>query len=329
MDAPTGLADAVYHGLASEPHEVAEGLWACRALEGWPRLAQELSHTNPGQWHPKPKGLTWQVSRRAAWIVDPAMVRTILDAVCIVKGIGLTCGYSIGSAARALLKWIGPGQPDLSCADALFEDAEVGYHDCRPCTFPHGILWDVSSCYYRIWCRLPSLRCYVVPGEGVRWLGMERAELRRREQVADLVAAHKGLRNALYGCMLGAQAGRTYYHRGEARRAPRMPGLFRSGGLVIARAAWEVCRDGSEEVDSVYSNTDCVLSLDGAYPSIWESYGLDVTIKGEGPGEVCARGVYVCGEATTEWYGPGGLYREPVDRAPPPTTRYARGWLAA
>jgi len=307
--------------------EWAPNFFTAAASAGWTAVCRWESLRDGGQWWPKEKGLTWCMGSRYTWIVTEDQVPAILAARAIVEGLGLTCGYSIGSAARSLLNYCGPPQYGYKSSLGLLHEAGNAYLECHPGEYPESTLYDCKSYYYSILCRLPCWRLTLRPGRRLALHGDFPGELHRREQVLQLVKDHKLLRNALVGCMTGREAGAVYYYRGERYQHKGSPGIFRGAGLLVRRTAWELTRRASVETDSKLSNTDCVLCQGGLYPGTWDEYGLVVEPRHSGDAEVCAPTIFRVGPFRTVFYAGGSRFGDALPRPAMPSKEYHRDWL--
>jgi hypothetical protein len=307
--------------------EITPQFYTATSRDGWARACQSMSLLGGGQWWPKETGLTWCMGRRHIWVVEPSQVPGILAARAIVTALGLECGYSIGSAARALLRFVGPAQYHYKSSLALTAETGDAYIECHPGQYLNSCLYDCKSYYYSLLRRLPTWRVTVRSSGGLRLHGTFSGEDDRRVVVLDRVCSHKLLRNALIGCMVGRQTGSPYYHKGDRKLHRGGPGLFRGAGLLIRRTAWELTRRASVQTDSKLSNTDCVLSQDGLYPEEWDRYGLVVEQRLEGDAEVCAPTIYRVGSHLTVWYGKGSRFMDAQPRPALPSREYVDEWL--
>lgn len=306
---------------------VRPGLYTCVAPLGWNRFCKWGSSHLPGQWWPKETGCTWQVGRRCAWFNEVSMIGRILDAVECARSFGLEPGWSIGSAARCLLRWIGKSQRPLTSDLALLHDTGRSYQDCRPGVYDGATLYDAAGYYFGLWTRLPCLRVHVHSSGRLLWHHEPAQETRRRWDVADAVKERKLLRNAIVGCSTGKAAGTRFWHRGVCKTIRFGPGLFRASGLLVCRTGWELTHRASLETDSVYSNVDCVVSLDGLYPQVWDDYGVAHEAKARGHAVICNPICYKVGHRETKWYTRGSRLRETLVRPGLTPYQWCDQWL--
>lgn len=310
-----------------EPVEAFPGLWTATPYRGWADVARWYSIRQGGQWWPKATGATWCLGRRIQWLVEPHCVAPIVEARGIVQSFGSDCGYSIGSAARALLKYI--GHPQYHYKNCLLLTSETGpaYVDCTPGQYPDAAMYDCKSYYYAILKRLPTWRLSLTSAGKLQFHGNYVGEEDRREQVLRAVGGHKLLRNALVGCMCGRSKGQPYYFRGRQLAHRGGPGLYRGAGLLVRRVAWELTQRASLDTDSKLSNTDCVLTSGGLYPGVWDDLGLVVSRLYEGDADVCCPVIYKVGAYETHWYERGSRFRQATPRPALPELSYVGSWM--
>jgi hypothetical protein len=306
----------------------SDGLSVLKPKHGWGVFARDCSEILGGQWHPKPRGCTWQMGNKSHWFCAPSEVTTILEARLACSQLGLECGWSVGSAARAMLLSVGTPQKWVEQGDAFLGESCFGYHECHPGLYEGATLYDIKACYFHLLSRLPSLRVFLRRGERPIFLRWSKAEALRWQNVLAICGPQKVLRNALYGCALGRSAGSWSFHKGQRIWLPSLPGPFRAAALCVARAAWETCYLAAVEVDAVYSNTDCVIALAGLYPSCWERFGYLVNEVASGQADIHAPSVYRVGLRKTFWYSEGQLLRETVVRPERPSLLYHQALAA-
>lgn len=306
---------------------VADRLYTGLAPEGWSSVCCWASKVEGGQWWPKEKGLTWCMGSRYAWVVTVDQVEAIMSARAIVLDLGLDCGWSIGSAARALLRYVGPPQYHYKSSLGLLLETGNAYLECAPGEYPDSILWDCKSYYYTLMSRLPTWRVTLGGGDRLRLHGNLPGEEARRAEVLARVGGHKLLRNALVGCMTGREAGAVYYHAGRRKTHRGGPGPFRGAGLLIRRTGWELARRAAVDTGSVLSNTDCVLSQGGRFPDVWADYGLIVEQRLDGDADVCSPITWRVGSHPTKFYAEGSRFLDPISRPAEPRSCYTSAWL--
>lgn len=313
----------------TEPQRVADCLWLCRPRESWSAAAKWASEATPGMWFPKDYGATWICGRRRAWLLDPDLYPELARARSICLDLGVEAGWSVGSCAYGLLKWIGVKQwPERSARDLLSEHGHA-YVQCLPGRYQGATQWDVRSYYYSLWVRLPSLVVHCWPSGKVVWAKTPSSAWSRHRAACEAVGGHKWLRNAIVGAAQGSRAGAPYYHRGVRGVWRGSYGPLAPAAWMVRRSGWELTRRASEEVEAVHSHTDSVMALGGLYPSAWESVGLVVAQKGEGDAEVCWPGCYRIGGHETKWYQRGSRFADAYPPTPAPRVEYYRRWLAA
>lgn len=326
------ISDAFLDLTDDEPlrglRHVRDRLYTATAAGGWSEVCRWASTLEGGQWWPKERGLTWANGTRATWIVTADQVPEIEAAHGICQGLGLACGWSVGSAARALLRYVGPPQYHYRSSLALKAETSGGYLECHPGEYDDSVLWDCKGYYYTLLTRMPTWRLTIRSDARLVMHGNYPGEEDRRHRVLQLVAPYKLLRNALVGCMTGREEGAVYYHQGKRKRHKGGPGLFRGAGLLIRRTGWELARAAAVEVESKLSNTDCVLCTGGLYPATWADYGLVVEPRLEGQAEVCSPIIWRVGAKGTKFYDQGSRFRESFPRPPAPTRLYTGAWLS-
>lgn len=296
--------------------------------DGWGRVARRWSELVGGQVWCGDHGLTWAYGSKCRWVQEESMLPAIRASRFVCEALGTSGGWSIGSCARSLLKLIAPTQRFVGSGNLLMQNIPYGYHDCIPGHYDDAMLVDCCQCYYMLWSRLKSVYLDVERSGRLLWRKMLRSEEDAYQRVTSAVVACKPLRNALVGCSLGAIEPRQYYHAGVAKLLKGQRGPFRPAAQLIYRTAYELCLDASYEVDSIYSATDSVTSIDGRYPTSWERYGLATRIQASGPAEICRPGIYMIGSKYTHWYRLGSRFTEALPRADRPARDVAATWLA-
>lgn len=321
-------------GLITSVQPVNERLHSACATDGWAAVALECSRHTGGQWWPSDSGVTWLCGRAGQWVTDAgnvADVRAARELAQRVTGMeqgdeAALPGWSIGSAARMLIKWAISPQRFEGSLNGLLSGSQFGYHDCAPGNYANLTQWDVRSCYYTLLSRLPSPKASFVNGR-VLWHKPEASERCKWREVVEAVGKDKALRNSLLGCMVGRAGESTVYSKGSTLAVKGRKGPLVGGGLVVVRTACELCMASSEELSSVYSNVDCVTTGSDLTPKLWPAAGLEVRQVAVGRGEICSRGIYRVGRKTTEWYRRGSRFQVEVPRAPLPPVEVALQWL--
>ena len=91
------------------------------------RLARLLSEANKGIfWANRSGGVTWCRGRHTAFLVHQSQLSAILSARECVSELGLSAGWSVGSCARALLKWLAVEAPCMMPTSRLTDGIEWG-----------------------------------------------------------------------------------------------------------------------------------------------------------------------------------------------------------
>lgn len=307
-------------------HHVAEDFATAVPVDGWESAAEGYSRLAGGQWHFNPAGLTWKNGPRTLWVRHPDSLADILAARAVCDDLGVTAGWSVGRCARSLLTWIGDPQPCPYSLDFMHDEAGTGFRCLRPGRYEDVTVWDARAYYFTLFSRLPSLRCSPGIDGSVSWHAMTRDEKARRSELQGRIAGVKPLRNAVWGAALGSSSWRYFYFRGTRKPFGPRRGPFHPAALCLARSAWELTRATAEEVASVYSHTDCVTSIDGAYPSLWDAAGFEVAVKLSGPAVLNHLQSWKIGPLPSKFYSEGDIWTDPIPIAPRPTLLYGRGW---
>jgi len=335
------VADLYYCGFVTLPVPVAPNVYHCSHTgHGFQAAAREIARNLPGQVWPGRRGFSWVCGGGGPHgvVFDSGDLAKLHAAQDRLADLGLDRNvWSLGRAARLLLHFVAPGAkagPGRS-AERLLEGIEVGYHDCIPGEYPSATMYDVRAYYYSLLTRLPSLRVGVLGGK-VEFYPMSADERARWREVLEVVNEQKVLRNSIFGAAMGKTGKSTVFHRDKARpgkvrerRLQLPPGPFRGAGLLVARTAWELCRDASEETDSVYSTVDSVTTRSGSEPQTWKGLGLIPERCHEGRAHICGLGSWRIGDAHegTKPYRAGMRQPRPVERHERPQVAYGRAWL--
>lgn len=312
-----------------KPVCAAPGLYTLDPPQGWSAFAQWASRHTPGMWFPKQYGCTWTQGRRRQWFVLPELVPEIVRARAICESLGVEAGWSVGSCAFALLRWLDVRQWPERSARLLLAEHGRAYQQVMPGVYDDALHLDVSSYYYSLWTRLPSLVVHCFPDGRLVWARTPAPAWERHRRCCEAVAAHKWLRNALVGCAQGSASGGPYFHRGERRLWRGSYGPLAPAGWLVVRSGWELTRLAAEETEAVYSHTDSVITTGGRWPAAWEAAGLAVKVEARGTAEVCAPGIYRVGPRASRWYERGSRFADPIPPTPAPRHQYAPRWLAA
>jgi hypothetical protein len=185
----------------------------------------------------------------------------------------------------------------------------------------------MRAAYYSILSRLPSPRVHV-DRNGVFFGGfLDGREEERWRLAMALVGEHKGLRNCLIGCASGGGDGATYYAKGEPHTLKGKMGPLRSGAFLVVRTVWELCHLAAVQTGAVYANVDSVITPEGAYPDIWETFGMELKREAAGVADICTLGVYKVGAKETLWYAHGARWSNPSVPPPPPSRYLVQEWL--
>lgn len=311
------------------PRRHSDRCIVARPATTWHEACRVLSTLAGGQWRPKDSGLVWSMGRQVLWVVAPHALESVEAARCVAMPWVDDPGWSIGSVSRGLLAALGEGQPAANSDHHLWQDASIGLRVCRPCIAQEGTIYDASAYYYSIMRRLPSLTCLPLADGKCSWFRQTRSEAVLRNAIMDAIGTHKLLRNAVWGSMVGSTTPGPYYHRGELRTGFAMKGKFRPSGEMLARAAYELTLMVAYEVDSVYTHTDCVTSIGGLYPSIWEANGYSFREHYSGYTHINNCCSVKCGPHESKLYDPIDYVQQTIELPSLPRHLYGRGWAFA
>jgi hypothetical protein len=308
--------------------EVSPGLSLATPESNWDRVAEWASRSTGGMWMPSTRGVTWRNGRKTWWIAHPSCLAGIMEAREVAASLGVECGWSVGSVASALLRWVGPPKDSMRDRLRLTEGVTYQYIACEPGTYPDCQHYDVSAYYYTLLGRLPSLRPLVLSTGRLLWQHIDSAQADRWAKVYQAIGPCKYLRNALVGCMIGRQRDRPYYFRGERKLMKGDPGPFSTAAWCVVRAGFEITQEAAEETDAVWAHTDAVIAKEGLYPAVWDRLGLKVRTEGSGPTEICTAITYKCGGDESAYYKRGSRFAEASPKPPKPPILYYPQWAA-
>ncbi len=324
---PQGLAECLARRGGSVCGAPAPELVAVAGAVRFDQVARDLSQVNGGMWHYRSAGLSWVNGSQRWYCCHEGALPTLFEARAVCGALGLVPGWSLGSCATALLRYVGPGD----CAPWTPRPLRLGcpwaYLRCRPGTCDDATLYDVTAYYYSLARRLPCLRAYPGLDGCLRWGGWQKGEEGRWRAVIDAVGPAKGLRNALVGCAVGSPAGRPCYFRGALRRVKLPPGPFGTAFLLVVRSGAELTWRAARESEALWAHTDAVLCPRGNAPAAWGAAGLEVRAVARGEAEVCSLTVYRCGLKCTRWYKAGSRVQVPEPEPAVPLVWWHRQWL--
>jgi hypothetical protein len=300
----------------------------------WRVVAKEASLRSGGCWHPYLGGLRWQNGNKAFYLIkrndkrstpvsDLMRYRNIVEEVT-----GLSAGWSAGSCATKLLQWAFDKHEADPDDKTIINGGFIGYHECTPDHYDHASMYDAKSCYYQLIKRLPSPKAGITRDGKLRFDPMRPDEKSKWSEVIAIVEEEKLLRNSLWGVMLGCNTPKTHYHKGECKEDACYFGHSFAAAALVARSAWELCRDAAEETDAVYAQTDGIIVAGNKYPTIWDSVGLIWSLKHSGKAHTVHQHNYKIGDHQTEFYSESDYFKEYNPRAPRPERLYYREWLA-
>lgn len=307
--------DCVIAKYRAQPFEIAN---ACSLLSG-------------GIWKAFPHGVFGLCGRKNGWLLPNMSVEKLNgimksreDALEIT---GKRVGYSNGSAARAILNWaLTPVYPSAN-AKNLMPDGQINYHDCKATKHPDCQLYDISSCYFQLMNRLPTLRMSMNDKGEIVKHPLSREENARLKAAYSVVSKNKILRNSIWGVSLGQLNKQPYWVAGERKTGAIVAGPFQTAAFLVARLGWELTRAASEDSGSVYSNIDCVVVPRGAKPVTWNTFGIDYRLQYEGDADIRFRFNYQIGKFETPGFRKNDRLRDSKALLEAPTRLYTHEWL--
>lgn len=323
------LSELAECGYLSDPCEADGGTWTAEPTNGWHSLCRRASESANGQWHPSPTGLRWQNGPYSTHCIHPEKYEEI-NRVCRLaeKFTGERVGMSYGSAARACLKFAFPQHSKKNRDDVLLEGGKIGYHECKPGKWAYGINFDIKGCYYQLIKRLASPRAGIGWNGDIDFVHLNREENSKWRDVLTFIETEKMLRNSLWGAMLGSLEPRWYFHDGEWERGIAYEGHSYGAAALVARSAWEVCRQAAQDTDAVYAQTDGIIVTSGIMPNYWNRLGLVYEPRAAGETYVHGQHRWRVGGKATKWFTKRAIWHEPVARAAQPERHYHFEWLA-
>jgi len=366
-------------GFVRDLVEIEPGVFKGNETQGWRAVARELAAALPGQVRASASGgCAWQYGAAVlGTVIESASVAKIRRARAIVGALGANPEgkplWSLGACARACLRFVGDRQVYDERAEDILKDHPYGYHECSPGVYtaeaethlcapkrnlfdeplPYGnpdykppvTLYDVSSFYFDLLRRLPSLRVSPVSHGRVRFLPMLSDDRARWRDVLSAVADEKPLRNSIAGAAAGTLQKGTAYTSARPNRKidpegfaawvpgtvriihpPGMPGPYRAAALLVVSTAAELCHMEAEYSDAVYAAVDSVALRGGATPKIWHRFGFTIEQKASGEAEICHRGSWRIGHKATEFYKKNYRHHLPSPRVEVPKV-YIQQWL--
>jgi hypothetical protein len=321
---PRGFEDIRACG-STERH--GERCLSAKLYAGTDYLARALSLRLGGQWWVGPSAVTWVNGRNCCWLVDSDAVARACEARAFCVRLGASgAGWTIGSCARALLRWAVPPQAPTKPADELRPGKEWGYHHCEPGIMEAATLYDLDSAYWHLLKRLPSPHITPLP----KRLIFHPLAPDARERWALLLSEirlDKGLRNTLVGTMAGSEGGAKRYCRGEVIPWSGARGPLRAAAHLVVRTCYELTGLAVSETKARYANTDCVITEQGRTPSAWGRHGLPYSVRAEGEGDVRAVGIYRVGWHQTKLYGASSRWQPQPCVSPWPERLRLADWL--
>lgn len=315
-------------GFCEEPLEEEDGLYSTLPTLSWRYLALECSKHLGGQWHPQHNGIRWQNGHDTTYILNSLGLSEI-DRVrqLTFNATGIMPGWAYGSCAKAFLEWaLIPGYKDTF--DYLMLDGKyIGYRECTPCHAEHGIHYDAKSCYFQLIRRLPSPRCNLDSEGKLRFHPMTPDEHVKWSEAKEILTPEKLLRNSVWGCMLGSTRESTHFHKGEEKKNRGYEGTHYPAAALVARSAWEMCRQVCVETDAVYAHTDGVIVVNGSKPLCWNTCGIEYRILEQGETHVVHHAAWCVGGNPTKHYDPETVFPGELKRPEKPQIEYHLRWL--
>ena len=322
-------------GVLCDVVHLQDGFAVCGKPQSWASVAQKLSELVPYRVWVAASGLT-VVSGRSTFYLQQDHFRSksdlsvpaIMSAREIAAQLGITStGYSLGNIARKIVAELGP-RDNRGDAWRDFRHGDAwGCIHAEPGAWGNCTLYDVKSCYFELLRRLPTP--YPIACRGRLGFGMPKGFSKARfREVTDAIAGHKHLRNNVVGCMVGAVDKQPRYAQGgKFFRQNLGTGHLASGGMLIIRSEWEMCRIAAMEGNSVHTAIDSVICTDGNAPRVWQKRGLTVRAQYTGDTDIKAWAAYKVGEKRSELYREHFPYFLPTELPAAPPVSYHEQWL--
>lgn len=289
-------------------------------------LAREASKANAGQWWVGNGAAICNRGGRVTYVVDWDTLPAVNDARSLATRLGLEpTAWTTGALCRQMLKWIGTDGPRSRAGEARLLCDVWGYRRCQPGSYAAQRLVDMSGAYWQAVCRLPSPRLSWL-STGPCWHPLTAEERDRWQTLLLALAACKPVRNALWGCMTGRDGEAGCWCKGEKLRMRSHPGPFRTAGLAVARAVYELCWLQAEEGHAVYANTDSLILHREHRLAVWDAYGYAWREKAEGDADIRAMDTYKVGAYATVWYHRGSRLSLGALNAPMPPSITLTEW---
>lgn len=295
-------------------------------LVGTSEIARVLSLSSPGQWWAGQRSVTWVNGSNTRYLIDWSRLEDVLAARRLCEGLSCpTRSWSVGGITRHLLGWLGPSPPCLASSERYLADVPAAYLSVRPGTYSAHRYLDLRAAYWQALCRLPS-PVVTWTQDGPCWHPLGREAKGRWHAILEGVAGMKPLRVSLNGCMLGSTTPAVVWHRGERVRVPPRAGRYRTAGLAVVRATYEITHLQSEGAGAVFANTDCVIIPEETRPAVWDALGYQWREEARGTTEVYNPGSYRVGSKRTYYYDIGSRLATYNVNTPPPRSYTYRAW---
>lgn len=314
------------HPWLRDLREECEGVFTCCPRAGFDPIARALSTVHGGQFWVGPNSLTWVCGRRRQWVLLPRQYRNVLEAREVLDLLDLEAGWTVGSIARALLKWAGIAQAPTRLSEQLIGETGWHYYLCRPGQYSTAVLSDMSGAYYHLLSRLPSPLVHI-DRDGVFFETLDAEQAAKWQALIGLIGEFKLLRNCIVGVSAGSRCNRSFWTKGERKSISGSYGPLRTAALLCVRSCWELCQKAAEETQSVYANTDSVITTSPHSFEAWNKHGIPWRVQYTGSAEVMGLGSYKVGAYSTKFYDLGSRTYLPCEPPPTPHRWFYPSWL--
>lgn len=254
------------------------------------------------------------------YILDSAMSPDgsgpgIIESSQVVSNItGSGPYWSYGAMSRDLMKWFGHAQKDRAIglnAAARIPVRDWHYQKVIPGKIEHATMYDLRAAYWQIAARMKSPLFDVLNDGSIIWRKLSRIQSARWDRLRADLMPYKRLRLTLIGInssgwnngeKVSRQRNSVAYSHGRAIEYSCPLGELLAASKLAVRCVFEYTQDETRKIDSQYSNGDCVVTASKQEPELWNSAGLDWTIKAQGPADIQSSIGYKIGERTTRGY---------------------------
>lgn len=337
------LRDAFHCGVITDPVELGPRAYSATPTLPGTNLCYELASRLPGQLWPGSQGISWVCGGKGPHgrLVAPEHVPAIIEAqdtcrtICPLPDMP----WSVGRLSRAIMAWVGPADRK-GAPEALKIEP---YHDCAPGRYEgEWSMYDASAYYYTLACRAKHPYPAISKSGRVLWPKCDPDVKARWHDMLPAIGGCKLLRNSLVGAAMGGSGKRVVWMSGPgdpsspfflADKAAHMrvlrlsSGPWRSLGLLVLRSGYEIAREASVEVQSVYTATDCVVTTCPGPPNIWGRLGITGTLRAKGEADIIRLGSWKVGPRATLPYQNEPHKAVVVPYAPVPPVEVYRQWL--